>query len=93
MLAEYMTGKFGKMLLGNDKIMVVLHRLDRLTEEEARMTVSQTLEVIRGLVSNMKVVMDGTLQLTKLPPFVTCLVQTARSQQSVFVTLSVSSSC
>jgi len=68
-----MTGKFGKMLLGNDKITVVLHRLDRLTEEEARMTVSQTLEVIRGLVSNMKVVMDGALQLTKLPPFLTCL--------------------
>jgi hypothetical protein len=68
-----MTEKFGKMLLGNDKIMVVLHRLDRLTEEEARMTVSQILEVIQGLVSNMKVVMDGALQLTKLPPFVTCL--------------------
>jgi hypothetical protein len=51
--------KFGKMLLGDDKIMVVLRRLDRLTEEEARMTVLQTLEVVQGLVSNMKVVMDG----------------------------------
>jgi hypothetical protein len=38
----------------------VLQRLDRLTQEEARMTVAQTLEVVHGLVNNMKVVMDGT---------------------------------
>jgi hypothetical protein len=67
-LAEYLTEKFGKMLLGDDKIMVVLHRLDRLTEEEALMTVAQTLEVVQGLVSNMKVVMDGASELTELSP-------------------------
>jgi hypothetical protein len=66
--AEYLTEKFGKTLLGDDKIMVVLHRLDRLTEEEARMTVAQTLEVVQGLVSNMKVVMDGASELTELSP-------------------------
>lgn len=43
--------------------MAVLHRLDRLTQEEARMTVAQTLEVVQGLVGNMKVVMDGASEL------------------------------
>jgi hypothetical protein len=62
-LAEYITAKFGKKLLGDDKIMAVLHRLDRLTQEEARMTVAQTLEVVQGLVGNMKVVMDGASEL------------------------------
>jgi hypothetical protein len=38
----------------------VLQILDRLTLGEARTTVAQTLEVVYGLVSNMKVVMDGT---------------------------------
>ena len=34
-------------------------RLDRLTEEEARMTVAQTLGVVHGLVGNVRVVMEG----------------------------------
>jgi hypothetical protein len=37
----------------------VLRRLDRLTQEEAQVTVTQTLEVVQGLVSNMRVVMDS----------------------------------
>ncbi len=38
---------------------VVLQRLDRLTHEEAQTTATQTLEVVYGLVKNIKVVMDG----------------------------------
>ena len=38
----------------------MLRRLDRLTQDEARITVAQTLSVVHGLVSNMKVVMEGT---------------------------------
>ena len=38
----------------------VLQRLDRLTQEEAQTTATQTLEVVYGLVKNIKVVMDGT---------------------------------
>ena len=53
------TAKFGRKLLGEDNIMAVLHRLDRLTQEEAQLTVMQTLEVVQGLVSNMRVVMDS----------------------------------
>jgi hypothetical protein len=41
----------------------VLQRLDRLTQEEARTTATQTLEVVYGLVKNIKVVMDGARSL------------------------------
>ena len=46
-------------LLGEKETESVLQRLDRLNHEEARTTVAQTLEVVYGLVKNMKVVMDG----------------------------------
>ncbi|KAF8262384.1 hypothetical protein EI94DRAFT_1704822 [Lactarius quietus] len=52
--------KFAKKLLGEGEIEAVLHRLDRLTQEEGRMTIVQTLEVVHGLVNNVKVVMNGT---------------------------------
>ena len=42
------------------EIEAVLQRLDRLTTEEARMTVTQTLEIVYGLVNNVKLVMDST---------------------------------
>jgi hypothetical protein len=58
-LAEYRTGKFGKALLGDDNIKAILGRLDRLTQEEARISVAETLEIVHGLIGNMKVVMDG----------------------------------
>ena len=38
---------------------MVLHRLDRLTQNEARITAAQILEVVYHLVQNMRVVMDG----------------------------------
>jgi hypothetical protein len=46
-------------LLGDREIETILRRLDRLTQEEARMTVVQTLAIVHGLLNNMKVVMDG----------------------------------
>ena len=58
-VAQCTTGKFLKKLLGDDGIEAALHRLDRLTQDEARMTAAQTLGVVLGLVSNMRVVMDG----------------------------------
>jgi hypothetical protein len=51
--------RFGKKLLGENEIKAVLQRLDRLTLEEARTTSTETLEVVYGLVKNVKVVMDG----------------------------------
>ena len=48
------------------EVEAVLHRLDRLTQEEARTTAAQTLEVIYGLVQNMRMVMDGEATLSDL---------------------------
>ena len=58
-VAQCTTEKFAKKLLGDNEIEGVLHRLDRLTQDEARMTVVQTLGVVYGLVGNMKIVMEG----------------------------------
>jgi len=51
--------KLAKKLLGDKDIEAVLKRLDRLTQDEARIAATQTLEVVHGLIQNMKVVMDG----------------------------------
>jgi hypothetical protein len=51
--------KLVKKLLGENEVEAVLQRLDRLTLDEARTTAAQTLEVVYGLVQNMRVVMDG----------------------------------
>jgi hypothetical protein len=62
-VAECAIEKFTKKLLGESEVEAVLMRLDRLTEEEARMTVAQTLGVVHGLVGNVKVVMEGVSHL------------------------------
>ena len=51
--------KLVKKLLGENEVEAVLQRLDRLTLDEARTTAAQTLEVVYGLVQNMRVIMDG----------------------------------
>jgi len=45
--------------LGERKIEAVLQRLDKLTREEARMTIAQTLREIQDLEKNIKVIMVG----------------------------------
>ena len=59
-IAQRCAEKFAKKLLGESEIEAVLQKLDRLTQEEARMMAAQTLEVVYCLVNNVKVVMDGT---------------------------------
>ena len=59
-IAQRCTEKFAKKLLGEGEIEAVLQKLDRLTQEEARMMAAQTLQVVHCLVNNVKVVMDGT---------------------------------
>jgi hypothetical protein len=51
--------KFAKKLMGEMDVEFVLQRLDRLTQDEARITIAQTLNIVYGLVGNMRVVMDG----------------------------------
>ena len=48
-----------KKLLGESEVEAVLGRLDRLTQDEARVSVAQTLGVVHGLVGNVKKIMDG----------------------------------
>ena len=62
-MAQLGIEKFAKKLLGEREIEAVLQRLDRLTQEEGRMTVAQTLEVVHGLMNNVKVVMNGAQSL------------------------------
>jgi hypothetical protein len=51
---------FAKKLLGESEIEDVLRRIDRLTLDEAHMTGTETLQVVHGLVSNLKLVIGGT---------------------------------
>ena len=57
---EQVSAKFAKKLLGECETEAILQRLDRLTHDEARVTAAYTLEVVHGLVNNLKVVIDGT---------------------------------
>jgi hypothetical protein len=45
--------------LGEKEVDAVLNRLDRLTEEEARTTAAQVLEVVNGLVQDITVAVGG----------------------------------
>jgi hypothetical protein len=62
-LACYLTQrnavKFVKKGFGGKDVEAILQRLDRLTQDEARTTAAQSLEVVHGLVQKMSVVMDG----------------------------------
>ena len=51
--------KLVKKFLGEKDVEAITQRLDRLTQDEARITAAQTLEVVYGLVQNMRVVIDG----------------------------------
>jgi hypothetical protein len=67
-LIQRNAGKFVKKLLGENEVEAVLQRLDRLTQDEARTAAAQTLDVVHGLVQNMKVVMDGAQNQVGLSP-------------------------
>jgi hypothetical protein len=58
-LTECNAVRYIKKGFGEKDIEAVLRRLDRLTQDEARTTAAQALEVIYGLVKNISVVMDG----------------------------------
>jgi hypothetical protein len=51
--------KFLKKLLGRNDVEDALKRLDKLTQEEARMAMAETLKITRGVDGNVKVLMDG----------------------------------
>lgn len=45
--------------LGEEDIERVRRRLGRLTEDETQIAVAYNMEVVYGLISNIKVLMDG----------------------------------
>ena len=51
--------KFMKKAFRGMGVDAFLQRLDRRTEDEARTSAAQTLEVVYGLVQNMTVVLNG----------------------------------
>src|ERR1700761_1139560 len=53
-------------LLGEKDTEAVLERLDRLNHEEARTVAAQTLEIVYGLVKNMKMVINGAWSILSL---------------------------
>jgi hypothetical protein len=60
-VAQYATEEFAKkLLLKESDIEAVLRTLDRLTQDEARITVVPFLGVVHGLVGNMKAIMECT---------------------------------
>jgi len=65
-VAKGVAEKWKEKVLGENKIEAVLQRLDRLTLQESQMSNTQvlvaqteTLDMVRGLVDNMRVVMEG----------------------------------
>ena len=56
-MAQCAIEKFAKKLLGESEVEAVLQRLDRLTQDDAQMTV---LDVAHGFVGTVKVIMEGT---------------------------------
>ena len=68
-IAQRNVEKLVKRLFGGAMdVEAVLQRLDRLTQEEARITAAQTLEVVHGLMQNMRVVLDGEQNTLGLSP-------------------------
>jgi hypothetical protein len=54
--------KFLKKLLGRNDVEDALKRLDKLTQEEAKMATAEVLKITRSVDSNMKV-MDTNLNV------------------------------
>ena len=59
-LTKCRADKPGQNVIGEDEIEAVLQRLDRFAQDEARSTAAQTLQVVYGLVQNVKILIDGT---------------------------------
>jgi hypothetical protein len=58
-VAQCVVAMFAKKLAGEDDVGTALQRLDRLTQEEARMVNAETLGVVHRIESNMTVAMKG----------------------------------
>lgn len=66
-MAQCAIGKFFTKLFRKDDVKAMLQKLDRLTQEEARMAIAETLGVVHGLVGDVRAVRDGTEPLRDPP--------------------------
>ena len=57
-MAQRAAGTYAKKIFGDDKIKSVLKRLDRLTQDEVRNAVVQTLNVVHSLEEGMQSFVD-----------------------------------
>jgi hypothetical protein len=58
-LTECGADEIGQGYIAEQGIEAVLKRLDRFIENEARSTAAQTLQLVYGLVQNVKILVDG----------------------------------
>jgi hypothetical protein len=58
-LTQVYLEKFLKKLLGRNDIEDALKRLDKLTQEEARMATAEVLKITHSVDGNVKVLIDG----------------------------------
>jgi hypothetical protein len=66
-LAHIPLGKYLKKLVGKNDIEDALKRLDRLTQEEARMATAEVLKITHGVDDKAKVLIDG-MQMSQSSP-------------------------
>jgi hypothetical protein len=59
-VAQLASGTYARKIFGDDKVKGVLKRLDRLTQDEVRTAVAQTLSVVHSVDGNLRKVIDGT---------------------------------
>ena len=57
-MARFSIVRFGKKMFGDSEIEAALHKIDLLTQEETRMTGTQTLRIVDGLAEREN--MNGT---------------------------------
>ena len=58
-VAQRAAGTYTRKIFGDDKVKSVLKRLDRLTQEEVRTSVAQTLGAVHSLDGNVRKVLEG----------------------------------
>jgi len=64
--------RFVKKRFGEKDVEVVLERLGRLTQDEAKTIAVEILKVVHGLAQNMNVIMDGKQMLLVCPTSAEC---------------------
>lgn len=67
-LTQRNTAKLIKKLFGNKDVEAVLQRLDRLTQDQARIAGARALAVVHNVVQNMNVVMDSEQKFSAYNP-------------------------